>query len=241
MRVPPISHWHVSADLAPLEGGHRHQVFRTLGHAPELVFKTTDRSEAALAWLGPVLDAARRCGLVVPQQIPTPDGRWSAAGWTCETFVHGVPATEADRAQLHQSLAAFHDTTAQFAQRPGFADTKTLQTATRGGDVDLGNMPAAIVTACRAAWRAAAKGPHCVVHSDLSLGNIIRCADGRLAVIDWDEARRDDAMFDRAVVQPATAKEARAVLAWEVACCWIQEPVRARRLARDLIEGDGAS
>ena len=235
MDLPPISYWGVQARLQPLTGGHRHRVFRTLGREPELVFKTTDRSEAALAWLHPVLDAARTCGLVVPKMVATQAGTWLADGWTCETFVRGAPATSQDRVQLVEPIAAFHAKTAHLSQRPGFADVDALQRATTGGDVDLSAMPSALVAACRAAWRDGVAGPLSVVHGDLSLGNIIRCADGQIAVIDWDECRRDATVFDTAVLEPATPAQNRARLAWEVACCWTREPDRARDLANELM------
>ncbi len=236
MTLPPIHHWAVQLELQPLMGGHRHSVFRTYGGEPDLVFKTTDRSEAALAWLVPVMNTARACGLVVPKMIPTQAGTWHADGWTCETYIRGEPATLEDRTKLLEAFTDFHTKTQHLPQRPGFADAQALQSVETGGDVDLNAMPSTLVAVCRAAWRDGAAGPHSVVHGDLSLGNIIRGVDGQIAVIDWDECRRDATVFDTAVLGPATPAQNRARLAWEVACCWTREPDRARKLAKDLMK-----
>lgn len=54
-------------------------------------------------------------------------------------------------------------------------------------------------------------------------------------LIDWDEARVDDPLFDLKV----TEAEELAALAWEIAVCWKPEPAYARALAEQLLTGEG--
>ena len=73
-----------------------------------------------------------------------------------------------------------------------------------------------------------------LVHGDLNFANLLRCPDGRVTLIDWDECRRDLSLFDLAVLPGARAVEARALLAWEAACSWHREPDYARTMAGRL-------
>ena len=73
----------------------------------------------------------------------------------------------------------------------------------------------------------------CVVHGDAGGMNALVAPDGSCALIDWDEARVDDPLFD----VPADPGEERAALAWEVATCWMREPGYAKRLAVTVMAG----
>ncbi|MEI4484620.1 phosphotransferase [Frigidibacter sp. MR17.14] len=230
----PIAAWGVAAPLVPLPGGHRNLVFRTVGLTRDLVFKTTRRSEAALRWLGPVQAAACQAGLAVPALIPARSGSLSCAGWTCEPLLEGIVADPVKTRGLEAALGRFHDLTARMAQRPGFRSSRALLGCRSGGDVDLDAMPVAVVALCRAAWRSVAGARCAAIHGDVSRSNLLRCPDGRIALLDWDEARRDLRGFDTLACGTAAPGLVRAALAWEVACCWRAEPARARRLARKL-------
>jgi aminoglycoside phosphotransferase (APT) family kinase protein len=129
--------------------------------------------------------------------------------------------------------------TAGWPQRPGFASTRELLTAERGGDVDLTRMPADAVAACRAAWQRLAGRPEAVVHGDPGPPNIRITPDG-VGLLDWDEARVDYTDLDLAELPaaelPATdllpselARARRAATAWEAANGWTVEPSYARR------------
>lgn len=233
MARPPIERWGITADLVPLAGGHRNLAFRTvgLGMGQELVFKSTRRTEAAVRWLSGVQDIARTCGFVVPEQLAGRDGRLVEDGWTCETFVAGTPLAPDDVPSNLAPIEDFHQATAGLPQRPGVLSSRDLIDQSHGGDVDLRAMPADLVHICREAWVAVAVRRDAVIHGDLTSGNLIRCPDGRVCLIDWDECRRDLVLFDLAPLRRSDENERRACLAWEVACSWLIEPDHARQLA----------
>jgi Ser/Thr protein kinase RdoA (MazF antagonist) len=83
------------------------------------------------------------------------------------TWLEGDPPTDERNWRLvADELARLHRFTTGRAQRPGFASTRDLLTAERGGDVDLRRMPAEVVALCRAAWSAPACTTNAVVHGD---------------------------------------------------------------------------
>lgn len=234
MSLPPVKLWGLSCSLEPLSGGHRNHVWRTRGLPQELVFKSTSRSEQALAWLCPVQDVARRCGFVVPQMVQSANGLLADRGWTCEAFVEGVLVPREALAEAAACLTNFHTQTKGWDQRPGFLSSAALLSQDRGGDVDLTQMPPDVVALCRAAWRAVPDTATCVVHGDLAPGNVLQLEDGRFVLLDWDECRVDLPLFDTAPHAPKSEAETRAHLAWEVACSWTREPTYARDMAAQL-------
>jgi hypothetical protein len=231
---PPTWLWDVTAEVRPLAGGHRNLAFRTIGLSQDVVFKSTRRPDAGLRWLLRVQDVARHSGFVVPKMMPSRRGALVEDGWTCETFVAGAALAAPEMPEILPLIRRFHDLAAKTVQRPGFRSSRSLLRTQAGGDVDLGAMPPALVQTCRVAWRAIAEGPQSVVHSDLNPGNLLRCPDGRIALLDWDECRRDLVVFDLGQLRAPDPVEARALLAWEVACSWRIEPDHARRLAQRL-------
>lgn len=244
--LPPIHLWGIAAALEPVGGGSRNAVVRTSGLKRDLVFKSTRRSEAALLWLGPVMQAAEEAGLSVPHLIPTLDGPLLGSGWTCEPWIEGRPFAPNDIPALAPLIDAFHAATPDTPQRPGCLSSLDFLEATSGGDVDLVAMPADLIVMCRRAWRKAATdaqserqsgetGEIGVIHGDLNAGNLIHTDRGP-ALLDWDETRVDVRAFDRLRTRPETATrtEKTAALAWEVASSWTIEPDHARLCARIL-------
>lgn len=234
MEKPPIHCWGVAADLLPLEGGHRNIAFRTLGLRHDFVFKSSRRSPDAVEWLLRVHSLARRSGLVVPRLFRSMSGQLVERGWTCEAFVEGRPFSAADLPSIHSEISCFHMLAADVPQRPGFLSSQALLDAESGGDVDLGAMPSGLVATCRAAWRGLSGLTCTIVHGDLNPGNLLRCPDGKAALLDWDECRRDLAVFDLGLLVPVCPSERRALLAWEAACSWQIEPEHARQVADRL-------
>ncbi|MGH3881224.1 MAG: phosphotransferase, partial [Actinophytocola sp.] len=128
--------------------------------------------------------------------------------------------------------------TAGWPQRPGFASTRELLVADRGGDVDLRAMPAEAVEACRRAWRALPAGS-AVVHGD-PCGANVRVSEAGIGFLDWDEARVDHPDLDLADLPgvelpgPRNRGARAAVNAWEAAAGWQLEPAYARRRLAEL-------
>lgn len=234
MDRPPTAHWGVTADLQRLAGGHRNLAFRTLGLQRELVFKSTRRSPADIGWVLDVQHIARRSGFVVPLVIESLNNRIIEDGWTCETFIEGSQFTPDALPAILPQISAFHEATSGMAQRPGFLSSQALLEQAAGGDVDLDSMPPDLVSLCRDAWRAVSTRSEAVVHGDLNAGNLLRCRDGRAALLDWDECRRDLTLFDLGQLRDDDKDGCRARLAWEIACSWQIEPDHARSLARRL-------
>nr|WP_284739617.1 aminoglycoside phosphotransferase family protein [Rhizobium sp. CG5] len=231
---PPVDRWGVTAELLPLVGGHRNLAFKTLGLPRELVFKTTRRTTAAILWLVQVQQIARQHGFVVPELIESRWGQLVEDGWTCETHVEGTSFAPEEMPAILPLISDFHAATADLPQRPGFLSSVALLDEVSGGDVDLDTMPVQLVSRCREAWRGVQDRKDAIIHGDLNPGNLIRCSDGRTALIDWDECRRDLVLFDLGTLREGDEAERKARLAWEVACSWLVEPDHAKEIAAQL-------
>lgn len=231
---PPIERWGVTAEVQPLLGGHRNLAFRALGLSRDVVFKSTRRTPAAIRWLVKVQQIARQSGFVVPEMMESHNGQLVEEGWTCETHVDGIPFALDEMATILPLVSCFHSATSDVPQRPGFLSSRELLKDVSGGDVDLEAMPTELVSRCRRMWRAVSDRKETVIHGDLNSGNLIRCSDGRPALIDWDECRRDLILFDLVPLEGGDEDERKARLAWEVACSWLVEPDYAQELATQL-------
>ena len=234
MEHPKTEKWGIDAKLSPLLGGHRNTIFRTKDLDQNVVFKSTRRSSAAIDWLEAVHKHARRAGFVVPHYIKSHDGQLIEDGWTCETFLEGQHIEQADLSEIRSAIAQFHDATSDMVQRHGFLSSSELCHFSMGGDIDLNQLPNQLVRRCREAWEAVSDRRESIVHGDLNVKNVLRTPDGRLALVDWDEARRDLVLFDSGQLDVDDDAGKRARLAWEVACCWEIEPEHARVLASHL-------
>lgn len=234
MNIPKTEKWGVTATLIPLVGGHRNAAFRTSGLQQNLVFKSTRRSPAAIAWLLDVQEKARHAAFEVPQRLESLNGQLVEDGWTCEFYVDGTHLEEDALPEILPQILAFHEATADLEQRPGFQSSKALLDASSGGDVDLGAMPPEIASRCREAWQAVSDRREAVIHGDLNSGNVLRTDDGRIALLDWDESRRDKVLFDRGLLEVDDPAGTQARLAWEVACSWLIEPEHAHQVAARL-------
>ncbi|WP_299687367.1 phosphotransferase [uncultured Tateyamaria sp.] len=222
--TPPLDAWGLSGAPVPLPGGHRNTVLRVGNH----VVKSTRRTEAAVAWLLPVMEALAMRGLHAPRPMRSARGALVVQGWTCEPFVHGAPCDASALRRVWPYLST------AFGQRPGFAHTRALRYVPCSGDIDLSTVPNPLLRAVRRAWAALPQTAPRVVHGDLNRTNLIRSVHG-VTVIDWDEARLDHPGFDRVALGRGTTTEARAALAMEIASCWRPEPARARALARRFL------
>lgn len=205
-----------------------------------LVARLSRRSPASLDWEIALLDHLGRQGVRVPAVIPALDGRRHVDGVVVQSWLGGGPPRSRDWPAVAETMRKVAAATAGWPQRPGFAGTRELLTAWRGGDVDLSAMPAEAVAACRAAWQRLAGGPVAVVHGDLSPSNIRVAAS--VGLLDWDEARVDCTDLDLAdlpgaCLPPERLRAARlAITAWEAASGWTIEPAYARRQLALLLD-----
>ncbi|MEM6986687.1 MAG: phosphotransferase [Pseudomonadota bacterium] len=232
--LPQPAKWGVSGTLIPLPGGHRNRVYRVDGDDLRVVFKSTTRDRAAVEWLEEVHALARRAGFTVPAFVRSADGNLIDGGWTCEHFVPGRPLTQPELRDIARPIDRFHASASDLAQRPGFLSAVDLIEAPAGGDVDLTAVPAGLVELCRDAWRAVADQSMAIVHGDLNPSNLLATATGEVALLDWDECRRDLTLFDLGALGRDDELSRRARLAWEIACSWTAEPDYARRIAARL-------
>ncbi len=228
--------------LGRLEGGYRNTVLLVECNGERLVAKSTRRSPEAIAWLNDIYDVAEAVGIEVPHLVPSSGGQLVEGGVTVERWIDGAPLAEADYEAAAQVIKRFHSATRGWPQRPSFASSQELLGRTRGGDVNLGLMPPDLVRVCREAWGTLATEPQSAVHGDVNPSNMLRTPDGRIALVDWDEARCDVSALDLVALsagRPDISQESpphlmRAFEAWEVAVCWQVEPEHARAIARRL-------
>ncbi|WP_425040729.1 phosphotransferase [Primorskyibacter sp. S187A] len=222
-------------DFSPLEGGQRHQVLRGTGDGSAYVFKTTNRSEAQLAWLATLEPRLKSVGLARALPIPTLEGACSFAGWTVERYIPGRVLTPADRVRLRQTLRRMQRVCFGLPQRPGFLKARDFLVQSKGGDIDLSRMPEDVVKRCRKALSLVPSVPVTLCHGDLHPGNIAVTPWGQFVFYDWDEARIDNPLFDMVAVGALDhPTPRRAALAYEIAACWHIEPERAKSLLLHL-------
>lgn len=224
----------------PLAGGVRNPVWLAHRAGRRLVVRRSGRPAASLDWELDLVAHLDAHGIRVPRVVPADDGRRHVDGTLVHEFLAGErPDGTGDWRRVAEVVTEVHELTAGWPQRPGFASSTTLQTADRGGDVRLDLLPADAVPVVRAAWRPLTTGAECAVHGDVGGGNVL-VDRGRVALLDWDEARVDAPWFDYAFLPeevPVPAPVDRdtlvtAGLAWEAATCWASEPdYAARRLA----------
>jgi Ser/Thr protein kinase RdoA (MazF antagonist) len=235
--------WGRAEVIGPLGGGNRNTVLEVRIGGRRRAARRSRREPASLDWEIALLDYLASRGLRVPVAVPALDGRRHVDGIVVQTWVDGTPPGDRDWPAVAAMLRTVHALTAGWPQRPGFASTRELLAADRGGDVDLSQMPAEAVAACRRAWAALAGTPEAVVHGDPGPANI-RIAGTGAGLLDWDEARVDHTDLDLAELpginlppQRLTAAR-RAATAWEAANGWIIEPSYARRQLAVLQAGN---
>jgi Ser/Thr protein kinase RdoA (MazF antagonist) len=228
MSATDVTAWRGLEPLRRLEGGVRNEVWLARRGSERFAVRRSGRSEAALEWELDLLAHLDMRGVAVPVPVPADDGRLHVGGVTVSRFFDGVaPRDDRDWRRIAESVAAVHECTIGWPQRPGFASARALLTASRGGDVDLDAMPTDATALVRRAWRLVLTGgSECVVHGDLGPRNIL-VNETALLLLDWDEARVDVPSFDLAGIPDSIVDESileTACLAWEVATCWRAEP-----------------
>ena len=239
---PALAAW--GGDAAVLErlgGGSRNRVWAVRVGGRRRVARDSGaaRSGAALDWELDLLQELAGVGFTVPVPVPTRDGRRRVGGLVVLSWLDGEPPGDERAWRLvGDELARLHRHTAGRRQRPGFASTRELLTAERGGDVHLDRMPPEVVALCRAAWSRLACARLAVVHGDPGPQNL-RLQGDKVGLLDWDESRVDCPELDLAWLPldrlGARQEPARtAAEAWEVANGWTVEPAHAHRRLAEL-------
>jgi len=228
--------------VGSLGGGNRNEVLELQRGDQRLVARRSRRSAASLSWEVRLLEHLARHGIRVPAVVPALDGRRHVGGVLVMSWLEGRSPRIGDWPAVAATLRRVHEATGGWPQRPGAASTRELLTAQRGGDVDLGRMPAEAVAACRRAWAALAGSAEAVVHGDPGPANIRITAAG-VGLLDWDESRVDVTDLDLAELPGADLPPHRlavvraAATAWEAANGWTVEPSYARRQLALLLAG----
>jgi Ser/Thr protein kinase RdoA (MazF antagonist) len=160
----------------------------------------------------------RGIGVEVPNPLPAADGSlfatWRAGMLVCYDYVDGRPfqwTSASDSALLGRAVATIHRATAELGDAvPG--PVRELM-------VDLDTLVAAIPELAAETTAAVARcaeldprvrdtSPRVLCHTDLTPWNLIVMPDGRLAVLDWDEAgtapREQDLIFTLGAGSPGT-------------------------------------
>jgi hypothetical protein len=106
-------------------------------HLPSRPGRESRRSPASLEWEIGLLDHLGRQGMRVPRFVPALDGRRHVGSWAMQSWLDGDLPRPADWPAVAAELSRLHQLTAGWPQRPGFASTRELLSADRGGDVGL--------------------------------------------------------------------------------------------------------
>ena len=226
--------------LTAHRGGTRNAVWLVTTDTGRFAVKSTIRTENQVRWVADLMDVARKSGLATPRLVADESGAFIVRGLTIETWIDGVQATCSDRAALAPALKAVRRATSHWKQRPGFVAAIDARPTTVAGDLDMPGLPPDLADICLAAW-AALGSETAIIHGDVYEENVIRMPGGGLALIDWDEARRDHPGFDRLHTGEEESEALRrAHMAWEAAIFWHRDPGYAQRCASRL-SAPGAS
>lgn len=240
--IPDVSAWRGLELVEPMPGGARNPVFLARRGSERFVVRVSGRPAESLAWELDLLEHLTAHGVGVAGFVPADDGRRDHGGVLVHPFVTGRPPSTADDwRRVVAAAGAVHACTPGWPQRPGFASSVALLTATRGGDVDLAALPDDAAELIRDCWRRLPPAPPVAVHGDLGGGNVLVDGD-RVTLIDWDESRADLPWLDFAhlpgeidvPVPMDRADLATAGVAWEVATCWAAESEYAARRLTEL-------
>ncbi|MEM6637215.1 MAG: aminoglycoside phosphotransferase family protein [Pseudomonadota bacterium] len=207
--------------LGTLKGGARSALVKIeIGDIRAVARKTRD-TDPSIRWLASVCAIAERCGLICPRPLPSGTGAMVAGGWRVETFVSGIPASGKDMDRTLPLVKRLHAATrGRIGQRPGHPPMAARNSAA----------PVNLARACRAEFPRRGRA---AVHGDLHQGNLLVTDGGRLAFLDWDEARLDHPGFDLNVLGKRPSPNLHA--AYETEACWRDEPARARQMSKLLL------
>ena len=203
MTTPPLQNWGGGNVIRQL-GSNRSIVFLVEVQGARFVARHFNQSDASFRWVLKAQDFARRSGFIVPTLLPNVDGNLRVDHWTLEAYFPGPPAGDFAMQRAMNSIRKFHRLSRRMPERPGFpAMIDNVQKLVKVPDFPGHSRS--------------------VVHGDFHSGNIIELPNGRLVLIDWEEARLDSVSFD--LMRPGSRQH----LAYEVVSCWEKEQLYARQ------------
>lgn len=236
-----VSGWSGLQLLEPVQEGNRNEVWRARLGGADVAVRKSRRSEPSLVWELDLLDDLERAGFSVPTSIRCDDGRRFADGVVVQVWLDGrPPSSDADWRAVADDLQRLHANTGGYRQRPGRVTGRELADARRSVDADLDAVPAGVAGLVAEVFGRFGDVPTAVVHGDPGPSNIRIAADGRVGLLDWDEARVDLTWHDLSNlgIQILDDREHRRAQdlsnAWEAVNAWTAEPDYAMDRLRQL-------
>jgi len=174
--------------LRPLEGGYEQAVFRTDDTVVRVCGPHRSREQLAQVYESAEALARREPDLVVAP-VRLSDGSLLAVR-------EGISASLWPRisgSPCDRSLPEVRDQAARAVARLHRAGEGLSGVAPRSDERMLAELPEELRDRELEAWQAQRPARHLLIHGDIYPGNLLWIEDaGRLAVVDWDEARLED-------------------------------------------------
>ncbi len=227
----PIEQWPGLEVHRAITTGNRSSVWRGVLEGKPVAIRSSKRSEASLDWELDLLGALASLDFLVPEPIPTQSGKLRFGSWTVQVWIEGKPpTTEFDWQLVTAELRRLHRSLDGYRQRPGACSVTELRQVRRSIDADLDQTPSPIVEHCLPYFDAYLKDHNRVIHGDPGADNIRITPDGKVGLLDWDEARVDVPDLDLVSLGAPGLSGLRrgeaeaAVHAWETLNGWLVEP-----------------
>ena len=236
----PVEQWAGLEVGQAITTGNRSSVWQGALEGEPVAIRCSKRTKASLDWELDLLVSLTGLGFVVPEPLSTQSGKLRFGSWTVQRWIEGRPPTsESDWLLVTAELRRLHRSLDGHRQRPGACSITELRQVRRSIDADLDKTPSNIVERCLPHFNAYLEGHIRVIHGDPGPDNIRITPDGRVGLLDWDEARVDVPDLDLAnlgipVLSGQRHRGAEAAAhAWETLNGWIVEPrYAASRLER---------
>lgn len=236
-----IDHWLGLTIHERISEGDRSTVWSGSLAGRAVAVRQSRRTTSSLEWELDLLAFLGANGFSVNDPIPSEDGPRQVEGLTVHRWIDGrPPSSVADWKRVTKELRRLHRITLGRPQRPGACSVTELHRARQSVDADLDRTPDEVIEQCVPHFDAYLEGHRTVIHGDPMAGNIRIAADGRVAFLDWDEARVDLPDLDlanlgRPVLTGTRRRRAEsAASAWETLNGWIVEPTYARSRLLEL-------
>lgn len=186
------------AEPEPLEGGITNRNYRVRFDGQDGVLRLAGKDTSLL---GIDRETERQANAVAAELGIAPPVLDSGEGWLITEYVPGAPCdAETLRTALEpigEALRRFHDSGAQLPLRfwvPDLLDAYARVVRTRGGQLPEGYFLATDLAARIADLRPLTEPVPC--HNDLLPANVLRAADGRIMLVDWEYAGMGHRFFD---------------------------------------------